>query len=277
MKNFLFSISILCIVSSVTAQSSYDSIYTFNEGVLAVTVKEITSDAVKYAYPNEDLLNSIAKNSIQRIVFKSGRTQVFAEASSFKKVTCVEDWENVSISRLESEVKGLYKIGDVSVKAKSGGFASSSKIKDRAYRKLKIEAALKGANVVYVVEETSVGNQMGNQYSAGQAAETQISGIAYTNVLPKFEDFVKVLEGKSVVLINEVELGNNSMDFKIESIPNTPTVISNPQHKDNLIFVNAKIQGAKTSEFRVTNFNETSIILMDEYKGKITNYTLIIM
>jgi hypothetical protein len=274
MKKNLIVLLFLLNVAWVSAQVQYDSIYTFNDGVIAVTVKEVTSDALKFAYPNEDLLNSISKNNVQKVVFKSGRVQVFSEASAFNKVTCADDWVNVSITVLESEVKGLHKIGDVSVKSKSGGFASSSKVKDRAYNKIKMEAALQGANVVLITDETSVGNKMGSQYQAAQAAETQLSGITYSNTLPKYSNFSKVIEGKITLLISKDYLGNNSTDIEKTDYSDIPITINHPQKDGNFIFVSAGIKGAKTNEFRVTNFSKDRIILMEENKGKFTNYTL---
>jgi len=61
---------------------------------MACTVKEITPDAVKFSYPNEDLINSVYKNTIQKIVFKSGRVQVFAESTYFKTVNNIDDYDN---------------------------------------------------------------------------------------------------------------------------------------------------------------------------------------
>ncbi|MBO6211963.1 hypothetical protein, partial [Algoriella sp.] len=116
---FLFTFSISSVVFS-----QMDTIYSNNEK-LAVNVKEITEDAVKYTYPNEDLINTSYKNTIQKIVLKSGRVQNFNEASAFNKITSIEDFEKVTISNVESEVKGLYKIADVGAKAKGGSTFSS--------------------------------------------------------------------------------------------------------------------------------------------------------
>jgi hypothetical protein len=276
MKKALIILMVLFNFAYLAAQAQYDSIYTSNEGVIAASIKEITTDAVKFSYPNEDLVNSMIKNKIQKIVFKSGRVQVFSEATSYKKVTCVEDWENVSLSRLESELQGLYKIGDISVKAKGSGLESSSKVNDRAYRKLKMEAALQGANIVYVASETSVGNKMGTAYQAGQAAETQLSGITYTSTLPKYSDFVKATQGKNTFLIKKDELGNNSSSFSSDSYSNIATPIANPQEKGSFIYVTSTIKGADATEFRVTYFDAGKLILTEEYKGKVKNYTLLI-
>ncbi len=49
-----------------------------NNEKIACSVKEITPDAIKYTLPGEDIMNSVYKNTVQKIIFKSGRVQIFA-------------------------------------------------------------------------------------------------------------------------------------------------------------------------------------------------------
>jgi len=50
------------------------------------TVKEITPDAIKYSYSGEELVNSIYKSTVQKIIFKSGRIQTFSESVHIMKL-----------------------------------------------------------------------------------------------------------------------------------------------------------------------------------------------
>src|SRR5215469_11206688 len=179
MKKILFSLFFFFIVNSVFSQ--YDTIYSNNDH-FACTVKEITPDAVKFSYPNEDLINSVYKNTIQKIVFKSGRVQTFAESTYFKTVNSADDYDNVSFSHVLTEVQGLYKIGEVGAKSRGTTTLSNmEKVKERAERKVKIEAAMMGANVVYLTQFGTSQNRVGTYYTAGQATATNISGVAYSN------------------------------------------------------------------------------------------------
>ena len=64
MKNKL--LLLITFTTCSTAFCQLDTIYSNNEK-LAVNVKEITEDAVKYTYPNEDLINTSYKNTIHFI------------------------------------------------------------------------------------------------------------------------------------------------------------------------------------------------------------------
>src|ERR1700733_8760340 len=132
-KFFLTFLFLTFLSASCFAQM--DTVFLNNQKI-ACSVKEITPDAIKYTFPGEDLINSVYKNTVQKIVFKSGRVQTFAEATSYKSITGVSDFDNVSITSIESKVRGLYKLGDVSAKAKGTTvYSSQERVKERAYKK----------------------------------------------------------------------------------------------------------------------------------------------
>lgn len=84
------------------AFSQQDTIVTNNE-VIICSVKEITSDAVKFTYPGEDLINTIYKNTVEKIMFKSGRVQKFAEATSFKTINGLKILKMLALQRSKAK------------------------------------------------------------------------------------------------------------------------------------------------------------------------------
>jgi hypothetical protein len=270
------AILLLVLIFACKVYAQLDTIYS-NEGVLAVNIKEVLPDAVKFSYPTEDLLITVYKNTVQKIKYKSGRIETFAEASSFKQVKGAQDWENVSIAKVESEVKGLYKIDDVSSKAKGATTLSNmDKVKDRSYKKLKIEAAMLGANIIYLTNERVQGNQFGTQYQAGNSTETNLSGIAYSNVRPKYSEFNEIYSKiNRFKLVKKLYLGRNSLDLELSNEGLPPTVvITGITENEGFIYVNSIIKTEGTNNFRVVYFDEKNIILMYKDKRKIYNLML---
>lgn len=76
---------LLFFTTSQIIHSQSDTLFVNNERI-AVNVKEVTTDAVKFTYPGEEMINSMFKNGVNKIVFKSGRTQLFNESSSYKTI-----------------------------------------------------------------------------------------------------------------------------------------------------------------------------------------------
>ena len=274
MKKIITAI-LVCMVFTLQAQQNFDKIYTGGK-VIECTVKEVTPDAVKYSYPNEDLINTIYKNTISRIEFKSGRVETFSETATLQIVRSCLDWEKVNVTQLEYEVKGLFKLGDVSAKAKGAtALSNMNKIKERSIKKLKIQAAMMGGNTLYMTQLDTKGNVWGNEYTASQSTETNTSGIAYSNVLPNVQDFEKIVsKNDRFTFLTKYYLGNSNADLKNASPGARQIQITRVYKNQGFIMVNAKIPGEKTTEFRVIYFDEEDIVLMYQDKRKIYNLIL---
>ncbi|MDR6945058.1 hypothetical protein [Mucilaginibacter pocheonensis] len=265
---FLTSLSFL-------ANAQMDTVYA-NNTKIACTIKEVTPDAVKYTFPGEDVLNSVYKNTIQKIVFKSGRIQTFAETTSYKTVSDVTDYDKVAITSVESEVKGLYKLGDVSSKAKGTTiFSNQERVKDRAYHKMKLQAAMVGANIVYLTNQRTEGNKYGGYFQSGSTAETNLTGVAYSNMLPDYNKFKQLLGSKTdFTAIKKYELGASDTDVSTDVI-NKPFTISNVTSDNGIVLITAKLKGENdNSNFQLANFTENTFNVAYKHKG--TAYNIVI-
>lgn len=254
-----------------------DTIFSNSERI-PCTIREITPDAVKYSFPGEELTTTIYKNAVQKIVFKSGRVQTFAESTSFKKVNNVMDFENVTVTQVESEVKGLFKVGDVSSKSKGATTMSNQeRVKERAYRKLKIQAAMQGANIIYLTNQRTEGNKAGGYYQAGSSAETNLSGVAYTTLLPSYKDFEKLISTKrSFKASQEFKLWSSGSDVEETNITTVKQFkIINITNENGLIMLDAQLDGVtKYTKFRVVSFSNTSFNIFYEDKSTVYNIKL---
>ena len=258
------------------AYSQQDTIFTNNDKIIC-SVKELTADAVKFSYPGEDLINTIYKNTIERITFKSGRVQNFAEATSFKSVNGPQDFENVSITKVESEVKGLYKLANVSSKAKGTTTLSNmERVKERAYRKIKIEAAMQGANVVFLTQQQTQGNQYGTKYQAGNATSTNLDGIAYANKIPKFEEFkAKIGDRSKFNVVTRLKLWSGGTEMENDEFAGALT-INSITNESGLIMINGTIPKIKAEKFRVVYCTAMNFVLVYEDKSTIYNLVFVL-
>ncbi len=190
-----------------------DTIFSNNDTIIC-NIKEVTSDGVKYLYPNEDVINTMYQKLINKIVFKSGRTQTFSEFASLHEVNGIGDYERVAITMVFNEVQGLYKIGDVSSKARGGTeFANMENVKSRAMKKLKIQAAMLGANLIYISQFNTTPGDMWND----KEPSTNLAGIAYTNKLLDYNKFSPLVNLENdYISFERISLYSGSSDFKTE-------------------------------------------------------------
>lgn len=266
---------ILILIVSIlwlNAFGQVDTIYLNNQKI-AANVKEVTPDAIKFTYPNEDVLNSIYKNSIKKIIFKSGRVQTFTEINSLKNVKSVNDWQNVSISYSEKEILGLYKLADVSSKAKGGTTVDNAdKIKDRAIKKLKIQAAMNGGNIVFL---TQIDSRAAEAVGGGsiKKASTSLSAIAYSNVVPDVSKFQDKLRSKKLPLINKIYLHGNAKDIFINKISGY-FVVSSIDVEGDFLYITGTAGNSKEIKFRLVSFDDTSFTVVYESETTLYNYVI---
>ena len=268
----LFLLPVMFLIALTTFSQS-DTIFTNNEKILC-TVKEITPEAVKFTYPNEDLVNSMFKNTIQKIVFKSGRVQLFAENTSYKTVSGPKDFENVTITKVESEVHGLFKLGDVGAKAKgTTEFSNQERVKQRAYRKIKLQASMMHANIIFLTDARTQGNKWGSQWESSQSSEASFTGVAYTNVIPNFNDFVKTLGNKTRLQgIEVVELNSGGSDIDLSEFHKFLNV-TRVYNENGLIMMDGSIEGVKKyNTFRVSGFTNDSFTIIFHDKDSMYSY-----
>ncbi|WP_018476955.1 hypothetical protein [Pontibacter roseus] len=275
MKRLLASLLLLFVAQYAFAQA--DTLFT-HTGKIPCTVKEITPETVRYTHVGEELINTVYRNAVQKIVFQNGRVQTFEEATALKKISGLHDFNNVTVTQLEGDVKGLFKVGDISSAAQSATLLSDmGAVRDRAFRKIKIVAAMMGANIVYLTQQQTVANNIYLRNSYGNTPGTYLSGVVYTNQLPSLEEFKSRTAGKSEFQViekasfksssNDVTTYPSKWKFKLREVKN----------ENGLIILDGDLQGAsRYNKFRVASFDEKFFYIYYEEKGVSYNVKLAI-
>jgi len=207
-----------------------DSLYFIDGKVEGVEIIEIDDLNVKYKYKGEPFAISTNLKKISKILTAKGRIIQFENALKKKTVFTVEDWEKVEITNLSSDVEGLFRVANVTGKAKAiTTLASSGKIQNRAMSKMRMQAAFYGCDVVYMLNQTNTESKFGTKYSAGQTAGSTLSGTCYSVDIVKPTD---VIDG-NYELYKVLKLGLNDMryyelnDFELTALEMNKSVFIN--------------------------------------------------
>jgi hypothetical protein len=120
---------------------------------LSVYISGIAERSVTFNYPEENIQYTKSKNSIDEIVFASGRR---SKGSEKVEVTNVEQWENVIITNNPEDVEGLSRKENLYQKSTATTvFTGSEKVDAKATRKIKKAAAALGAHIIYIQDQSS--------------------------------------------------------------------------------------------------------------------------
>jgi len=164
--------------SQEETEQKLDTIVMLGQSKKVVKIKRVMYSTIVYEEPGSEENKEVEKKQVQRIVYHSGRKEKFNDPI----IMDVEEtsWKNVVLTNKESEVKGLYKVGEV-----HGSSSSRNRTPRAAERtakiRLKRRAANKGAQIVHITKEESSGG-------FGEVPKYFMKGIAYSFTKPEEED-----------------------------------------------------------------------------------------
>ena len=122
---------------------------------------------------------------------------------------------------------------------------------------MKIQAAMMGANVIYLTQEATSTNFYGS------ATSTNMAGVAYSSMLPGYDNFSTMLNNKMKLKFMKYEVAKLSTDdYDLVKFTDTGNVIINRVYNDNgFIMIDAQIDGFDNKTFKVVYFSNDGFIL----------------
>jgi len=179
-KNILLLVLAVFFTGPILAQEKVkkDTIYLLGQRKMVVEVKGIFYSNIKYLDPETGETKSMETKNIQRVIFDSGRKEVFNKplVGMINKT----DWKNVVLTRKEGDVEGLYEVGQV--KGRSSANNRTAKSAERtAVIRMKKRAANKGAEMILVTKEESRGG-------FGEVPTFYIEGVGYAFEPPEDDE-----------------------------------------------------------------------------------------
>lgn len=110
-----------------------------------------------------------------------------------------------------------------------------------------------GGNLLYMLDQSTVGNQVGSQYQSVKATETILSGIIYTNILPKLND-VKRFIGNKKILQSYVYISIGQNSIEIDNVSETMLIfnLEDIYEDRGFVYLKAKVKSIDIQVFKVS-------------------------
>ena len=170
----------------LSAFGQTDTIFTKIDTISCKVVK-IKKDSIAYSTTNNGSILLISKKKVDKIVYKNGKMVSIKEELSLKRIEGVSEYNDVQISFNDSDITNCTKIIKVSTEYSSANNGQSKSL-NKAYSLLKLQAAMLGANIIYLPEQNAL-----DPNKVGDTTQTSITGIAYCDKLPTLEMFQKAI------------------------------------------------------------------------------------
>lgn len=249
--------------------SQPDTIYA-RSGPILCEVVEVGLQTVTYTYPGEKVVNNILRTAVEKIVFSNGRVQRFEEYKAYNPVLHAGDFKKVEVVSTEGDILGLTRIGRVTAKAKGAtAWSGAINIQNRAVKKLLIESAMLGGNVVLLTQQSTTPSRAGSDVAPAQAAYSLQSGSVYTNNPIDIQAFKnRAGEQTTFEVSRRFWIGRNSSDL-LQSPVTGFFQLRTIEEKDGQVFLVGEFKNFRTvsggaaslapyRKFRLTSFDDTS-------------------
>ncbi|GAB3217362.1 hypothetical protein J0A67_00240 [Algoriphagus aestuariicola] len=281
MHKALFILPLSLSLATLSFSQTKNDVMHLLEGQKEVQVKEVGFNTIKYSYPNENTVYSVSKHQVTKIEYASGREETFE--SPFKPVKGLDDAELVYITYNPEDIAGLNPKGELFSKATGVTTLSSiNNVKNRALDKLKAEAAMLGANVVFVGNVYQRGNQYGGENQPGNSTQTTFSGTGYSTEALDKEGVRQIITGQKYHHYQTHKLNRNDWNptreiATVYDKSRKPLMFEFDKimEKEDGIYVSSSHIPSKTKELKVIRAEEDVVILMERNDKTITNYYLI--
>ena len=131
-----------------------DTIYRLGGRKLVVDVRKVTSSMVTFVDPEEKKTETLKRKEIQRIVYYSGKIEVFNKPV----FQLIDDysWEAVVLTDKPGDVNGMYERGDVSAKSSPSNRSAKAAKRSCTIRLQKKAANMKGI-IILVTHKEALG------------------------------------------------------------------------------------------------------------------------
>ena len=231
----------------------------------------LNEDRYVYLQYLSNTIMIMAQNRNGEILF---RDSVKKDSIKYFKIDNIEDFENVTFTTDETIVSGFTEIGDVNAKAKGATiYSDQTFVTMRAIKKIQIEAAMMGANIIYLKNGSSKGVE--DNYFSWSRAETSFSGVAYSNQLPLYSEFIKLVGDKTrfnVVMEYTMKLGGSN--YKTQKV-NKELRIDKIMNKDGIVIIIGQIVEVQNlNNFMVSYLTKDSFNIY--YRDESTAYSYMV-
>lgn len=256
MQKLLIIFSLLFAVTpSLYAQR--DTIFFVIQPKVACFVKEVDPDVIVYTYPGETVINTVYRNTVQKIKFRNGRVQIFSKAKNYLNVNGINDYDNVAITSDESDLLGLDKIGTVSSKLSGGN--------DKIYKRLKIQAAMLGANVIYIHDQ-SASNEDDNYF---------LTATAYSSTLLDMYKFKQLIGNRTGYVARQTNIFAATYNEISADVSYRHFIIKNITSENGIINITGSLKDEdNVTTFQLVNFNKDEFDIAYQKAG--TTYNVMV-
>lgn len=258
-----------CLLSflTLTCFSQSDTIIGKKQTIPCYSVK-IKEDSVYYKLSEKSVYTSISKNEVEKIIFKNGKSITIKPQSSLKVIEGITNYDDILITHNPKDIEGYTEILSVQTKYQHVSKGKHSKSLEKPYRILKIQAAMKGANIIYVPQQTGLIIS-----DIPDTTVTQLYGTAYCSNLPTLESFGEVISDKTEFVSSTQWYMHAGKSDVYQFYYSGKLIIKDVYSENGFVFIEGELKSfSRVETFQLISFTNKSFYIYFELDG--TKYNI---
>jgi len=252
---------------ALTSFGQTDTIIGKKQNISCTSIK-IKEDSIYYKLVNDHVIHSISKNEVNKIVYKNGKSIIIKPYSALKNIEGVSNSEDILITHNPKDIEGYTEIIAVQTKYQHATKDSHAKSLEKPYRILKIQAAMKGANIILVPPQNGL-----TLSENADTSVTQLYGIAYASNPPTLESFGNAISDKNEFSSSTQWYMHQGRADVYQLFYNGKFIIKDVYSENGFVFIDGELKSfPRVNIFELISISNESFYIYFELDG--TKYNI---
>ncbi|HSY60971.1 MAG TPA: hypothetical protein VK796_03800, partial [Cytophaga sp.] len=249
----------------LTGFGQTDTIFSKNKKISCKVLK-VKTDSISYRLIESDIPYAISKKEVDKIIYKNGKTFSIKDDIRIVHVDGISNFNDVVITFTAADTARCTKIEDIEVHFEHDQ-SGQSKYLEKTYAQLKIHAALRGANIVYVPEQKALSINGVDDNSI-----TDFYGIAYCSKVPTLDEFDKKIGEKTEFNATEQWYLPKGRTDVYQLYFNGKFIINEITEFEGFVYINGELKGfPKINSFRLISVSAKFFTVSFEMNNNVYN------
>jgi len=224
---------------------------------------KIKEDSIYYKLSEKSVYSSISKNEVEKIIYKNGKSISIKPHSSLKVIEGISNYDDILITHNPKDVEGYKEILSVQAKYQHTSKEKHSKSLEKPYRILKIQAAMKGANIILVPLQSGLAIS-----DIPDSTVTQLYGTAYSSNPPRLESFGELIADKNEFASTTQWYMHPGKSDVFQFYYNGKLIITDVYEEKGFVFIEGELKSfPRVTTFELISFTNRSFYIYFELDG----------
>ena len=263
MNKILFASILFLLKLSLIAQT--DTLVT-SDSKISCKVLKIQTDSIKYTLTGSKNILHISKKDVDRVIYKNGKVFSIKEDIRLKHIEGISNFNDVVISFTSADTLNTLRLEYIYIPVSYQSSGQKNYL-EKKYTLLRIQAAMQGANLIYIPEQKILTAE-----GITDTSITNLYGIAYSSEKITLDTIEKILGDKNNLIATHQWYLQDGKSDVYQLYFNGIFIINEISELNGHVIFTGQLKGfPKVSTFRLISISDTFFTINFIMNGTLYN------